>query len=298
MDSILELNQLRYFLDVADTEHMTQSAKRLHIVQPALTRSIHRLEDELGVELFAHEGRNIRLTSYGRHLKERAQPLFEQLEGLEDDMRRFSDERQHSVHINIASGSNLMIDTIIAYRREHPEAEFHITQRFDPGHGDISTYTMLPDELAKRKGALVATGSQSATELHLSEDILLAVPKDSSYHGIVEPEELDGSNLIRLAGSRILRQVCDQLCEKHHVRPVVAFESDSPSVVQKIIGLGMGVGFWPERSWPQIDPEYARLVPISARDFRRMLVVTLNDSATATSEAKQFFEFCREKISS
>ena len=55
----MEITQMKYFLEVAKTQHMTQSANKLHIAQPALTQSIHRLENELGVPLFLHKGRNI-----------------------------------------------------------------------------------------------------------------------------------------------------------------------------------------------------------------------------------------------
>ncbi len=52
----MELTQIRYFLEVADTKHMTNSAKNLHITQPALTQAIRRLEEDLGVPLFAAKG--------------------------------------------------------------------------------------------------------------------------------------------------------------------------------------------------------------------------------------------------
>ena len=47
----MELTHIKYFLEVARTEHVTQSARNLCIVQPALTHAIHKLEDELGVKL-------------------------------------------------------------------------------------------------------------------------------------------------------------------------------------------------------------------------------------------------------
>ena len=58
----MELLQLRYFHEVAQTQHMTNSAKRLGVAQPALTQAIRRLEGELDAKLFERAGRNIRLT--------------------------------------------------------------------------------------------------------------------------------------------------------------------------------------------------------------------------------------------
>ena len=55
----MELTQLRYFAAVAELQHVTRAAERMHVAQPAITKSIHRLEDELGVPLIASRGRNI-----------------------------------------------------------------------------------------------------------------------------------------------------------------------------------------------------------------------------------------------
>ena len=78
----MELLQLRYFLAVAESEHMTNTAKQLHIAQPALTQSIHRLEQELGVSLFERAGRGIRLSPAGAYVRDRVKPAMETLENV------------------------------------------------------------------------------------------------------------------------------------------------------------------------------------------------------------------------
>ena len=80
----MELLQLRYFHEVAQTQHMTNSAKRLGVAQPALTQAIRRLESELDAKLFERQGRNIRLTPCGQALEEHIAPLLSGLEQVPD----------------------------------------------------------------------------------------------------------------------------------------------------------------------------------------------------------------------
>lgn len=62
----MELRQLHYFLKVAQKEHVTQAAEELHVAQSAVSRQIHQLEEELGVDLFMQKGRNLQLTAVGQ----------------------------------------------------------------------------------------------------------------------------------------------------------------------------------------------------------------------------------------
>lgn len=56
----MEIRQLRYFLDIAETEHLTQSAQNLFVTQSTLSHGLRQLEEELGVQLFVRLGRGVR----------------------------------------------------------------------------------------------------------------------------------------------------------------------------------------------------------------------------------------------
>lgn len=62
----MDISSLKYFLAVAELEHMNQAAQKLHITQPSLSASIRRLEAEIGYSLFDRTGRGIQLNEYGR----------------------------------------------------------------------------------------------------------------------------------------------------------------------------------------------------------------------------------------
>lgn len=76
----MELQQLRYFVEIARQESMTRAARILYVSQPSLSQCIRRLEDELGVSLFQREDRKLRLTGEGRTLYAGAERILRELD--------------------------------------------------------------------------------------------------------------------------------------------------------------------------------------------------------------------------
>ena len=72
----MDLLKLRYFYTVAELEHVTKAAEKLHVAQPAITKTVKLLENELGVPLFSRVGRGVKLTDYGKMLKEKLDGVF------------------------------------------------------------------------------------------------------------------------------------------------------------------------------------------------------------------------------
>jgi DNA-binding transcriptional LysR family regulator len=84
----VELRHLRYFVAVGEEEHFGRAADRLHIVQPALTRQVQQLEDEIGCALFERLKRGVRLTEAGKQFLEESRRLLSDLENGLDRTRR------------------------------------------------------------------------------------------------------------------------------------------------------------------------------------------------------------------
>lgn len=277
----MELLQLRYFLDVAETEHVTRSAERLRVAQPALTQAIRRLERALGVELFARRGRNIRLTACGRHLRDRLLPMAAEFQKIPAELQTLSALETATIHINVTAASSLVADAIELYLRENEKVRFRMTQMATDEISDISV-SMRPHPGRAEPGAFVCT-----------ERIYLAAPNRGRFAGreAVELSALSGESFISLVGSRGFRQLCDEFCRKAGFAPQIVFESDNPGAVRSIIAANMGVGFWPGFTWGGLESDRVRLLKIERPAMYRDIVVQLRDNKPDAREVRLFYDF-------
>lgn len=90
----MNLYQLRYFTTLAQEEHYTKAALKLHITQPSLTHAIHLLEDELDVVLFEKKGRNVVLTKYGKLFLKEIEPILNRLNDSIEILNKFQKEKK------------------------------------------------------------------------------------------------------------------------------------------------------------------------------------------------------------
>jgi DNA-binding transcriptional LysR family regulator len=86
---VLGLRRLRYFVTVADERNFTRAAERLHVAQPALSRQLRLLEEDLGVELMRRTTHTFELTGAGEYLLEHGRELLARADALDQALRRF-----------------------------------------------------------------------------------------------------------------------------------------------------------------------------------------------------------------
>ena len=128
--SSVELRHLRYFVAVASHGSFNRAAGVLHLTQPALSRSIRALEDELGMALFDRVGRRIELTAFGREVVERAKQLVFEAGELRDSGRRMREGRGGVLRIGMGSGPGAMLMTPLLMRMatQHPKVRVVIAR--------------------------------------------------------------------------------------------------------------------------------------------------------------------------
>src|SRR5579875_2690206 len=119
----MELHQLAYFRTVARTQHFTQAAEQLAISQPALSRAIANLEQELGIPLFDRRGRSVVLNSYGKaflqYVDQAVQSLAEGKEKIEELLGQA--EGTVSLAFLHTLGVHIVPELIGAFHKLHPD---------------------------------------------------------------------------------------------------------------------------------------------------------------------------------
>lgn len=284
----MELNKLKYFYLVAEYEHMTKAADAIHIAQPALTQAIHSLEEELGVPLFIKSGRNIRLSDYGRFLKSRLDVILPEIEALPNEIERLRNVANSTVKINILAASTFVINTIVDYRKKHPDVIIELEQNEQTSDCDIFIYT----------NGIRSRSSCCLKRVVKEERIYLAVPSSSPFSSkkSITLSEVKSEKFVMLSGSRLFRTICDRLCAVSGFTPQMLFESDSPVAVQNIISTGSGIAFWPEYSWGKIKNKNVHLLPIIEPVCQRELILELNEKSANSRFAEDFYEYLISKI--
>ncbi|MEJ8811135.1 LysR family transcriptional regulator [Variovorax ureilyticus] len=126
----MTLVQLRHLISLAESGSFSKSAQSLYITQPALSRSIRALEDELGMLLFDRVGRRIELTAFGREVVERAKQLVFEAGELRDSGRRMREGRGGVLRIGMGSGPGAMLMTPLLMRMatRHPKVRVVIAR--------------------------------------------------------------------------------------------------------------------------------------------------------------------------
>ncbi len=292
----MDVTQLRYFQMAAQTGNFSQAARRLYITQPNLSRSIARLEEELGVPLFIHRKGKIQLNDYGRVFLSSVDIVLQQLDTGVRSTQRMYEADQHilSLACNI---SGYLPDVLPDFCAAHPEIGIRqldcSARQMAEGLLDGTVSMGISCESVFHEPLEFHQLGQKEYVLILNEDHPLA------QSGSVPLWALSGETFICDA-SRLGRDFLQKVCQNGGFSPNIGYEVESTALLFQLLEAGRGVSLLPLglccQMMQQHPGHHLRLASIASPIPPSVLGIVRNRLFPVSKAAALFEDYLRDYL--
>jgi len=274
----MELQQLRYFIAVADSGKFTAAARDLHVAQPSISKQLRKLEDELGAALLERRRTGVVLTDAGAILLPWAKRMLADLDGARSEVAGLAtlEGGRLSVGATPSLSTVLLPRVLAAFHAEHPGITLSVVEagsrdlvdRLAAGDLDLALVILpVPREELFETAPLIR------------EELVLAVAKDHplARRKTVKVADLRGVPLVMFREGYDLRSATITACEQAGFHPTFAVEGAEMDGVLRMAAAGVGVAVVPrmvvERGGPLVavrlaQPTLSRSVGVAFRRDR------------------------------
>lgn len=242
----MELNQLEYFVALAHIKNFTKAAKSLNVSQPALSRSISRLEKDLNIPLFIRDSRKVNLTQYGQTFLTYAERILQELETARQDITNMAEPDSGVVNLSFmhSLGVYLVPELLKEFRKIYPKIQFRLSQNHS---------FLLSKQLFKGESDLCLCSSPINSESIawvplLTEELFIIVPSTHrlAHRSSINITEVASEPFITLKPMYGLRTKTEHIFEVASIRPKIRFEGDEIVTVASLVAANLGVSLVPK----------------------------------------------------
>lgn len=272
----MELLQLKYFCDAAQSENFSKTAKKFLVPTSNISQSVKRLERELGVELFEHRANKIALADAGKRFYEKTKLALEMLEDAKNEVMGEGDDSDGEIKLLVFCNRRLVTEAIEKFKRDNPRVSFVLRHELE---ADIDYDILISDSCPH---------AYSERFLLAEDEILLAI---KSSDPLCEKEGLTLSDLkderfISMPRGRSLFSLTNSICQSAGFTPNVSIQTDDPFYIRKYVEMGLGIAFIPSCSWEGLFSDNVVLRDIGG--FKRKTYVFLPPSRKPRGEVTRF----------
>jgi LysR family transcriptional activator of glutamate synthase operon len=290
----MNVEDLRWFVVLAETEHLTEAAAALGTSQPNLSRSLQRVERAFGVPLFERERRGVRLNPYGRLVLDAARAGTAAVDTAKRRIDALLDPESGIVRLAFlhSVATSLLPDLLKAFRTAAPNVGFALRQ--EPAHDIVQDL-----ESGEAEIAIIAPRPDPARfGWHVLERqrLCLHVPPGHplASRRRVELEAAQDEAFVGLQPGFGFRRVTDGLCQEAGFSPRLAFEATDLATIDSLVGAGLGVAILPAGAVRGNDSG-AVSVPLAGVRARREIGMAWRLSMPLTPAAERFRTFVRSR---
>ncbi|SNB47168.1 LysR family transcriptional regulator [Geobacter sp. DSM 9736] len=238
----MDLKQLNFFLEVADSGGFTKAAEKLNIAQSALSIAIKKLEEELEVKLFVRRDRKVTLTAEGESLALNAKDIFKVVARARQEVADLRGLVRGEVRVGLTPmlSSFFFPKILSAFKRRYPalqisiygDSAWNIQRKIESGDIDMGIITgRVPDGLDSHH--------------MLREEVVACVHR---FHPFAVKKKCKISDLlaeplVQFKKGYYLRELIDEIAAREGILPVVMAESNLFSLVRSLVKEELGVAF-------------------------------------------------------
>ncbi|PKG23741.1 LysR family transcriptional regulator [Niallia nealsonii] len=291
----MEIRQIRYFMEVAQREHVTKAADALHVAQSSVSRQIFNLESELGVDLFIRDGRRVKLTPIGKIFLERIKHGMNLIDEAAREVKEYLAPEKGTIRIafQISLAAHTLPSVIFAFRKLYPEVKFQMVQALNrdliegviKGEYNLAMIAPMPNEQKKIKRKTLFT-----------ENIVALLP---IHHPLAKKEsirlrELMNDSFVVLPKGFVFREIVDHACQEEGFSPDISFEGQDIDALKGLVSAGLGVALMPEVTLVDTIPRSTVKVPLIEPEITRTVGVISPTQRELLPTEKLFYNFLTE----
>ncbi|MEW9700626.1 LysR family transcriptional regulator [Paenibacillus sp. SI8] len=241
----MELTQLNYFLTVARLRHVTRASESLGITQPALSHSISKLEDELGVPLFERNGRNIIVSRYGKMFAESVERALHELDKGKQAVEECSNSDSGSVsiaYLNIL-GAELVPKLISGFHQHYPKIRFDLVQ---------GNHTFISNQMENGDCDLMISSTKLADTYEWipmkTVPLYVVVPHTHRFaqRREISLTELTSEPYIEVKHNCGLKATLETCFNRIGFTPTTSYEAEDLMTVAGFVSAGLGISMLPK----------------------------------------------------
>ncbi|EGK57643.1 LysR family transcriptional regulator [Centipeda periodontii DSM 2778] len=285
----MELAQLKYFQVMANIRHFTRAARMLDVTQPALSRSMAKLEKDLDVPLFKRSEGEIELTPEGERLLRRVDRILREVDSAREEASNAHAEVSKEFRLSFihSLGSYALPHILQDFRALYPDIRIQLNQQDSAalalqvaaGETDLCLCSTIP------------TTEYSAWVYLWSEELFVTVPLGHRFaeREKINLQELEDEPLVAMKSSYSLRILVDQFFDLAGIHPEITFEGDDVSTISGLVAAGLGVSLLPKLAGVE-HPEL-RYIPVSFPICKRAVGIAWNTQRQLPPAAICFQQF-------
>ena len=280
----MELLQLKYFCDAAESQNFSRTAQKHNVPPSNISQTVKRLEDELGVKLFVRSANRILLSEQGRLFYNGVKEALATIECARMSVTDPDGELSGEIKLLIRTHRRTTALAIEKFKAEYPKVRIVINHNTG---AEFSDYNFIISDGAEHK-------DRYKRELLLTEKILLAVYKTHpmASEGRVKLSTLADESFISMTPDSRFAEFSFAICRSEGFVPNVAISAEDPYYVRKYVEMGLGVALVPSVSWRGLFTSDARLVDIG--DYNREIFLYSRTDSPPSRTELAFAEMLRE----